>query len=135
MPSLYEEHARTLLGLGPDWLMKKWEDIDLMRKGGKRDESNRLKITGNVVPLLADGKPAWKYADKSTQKSVIFTFGEHDAWTAEWERRTGLCRQDADGHPGQEWMGWSQEGGHRFQTCPRCKGTGKANLEPAPATA
>jgi hypothetical protein len=117
MPNLYEEHARELLGLGPEFHLAKWESLDF-DKVGKFAQA----------PLLADGEIAWKYEVKGSRKKVTFTLGEHHAWVKAWELRTGLCSGCSKENPGQVWMGWNVNAGHRYAVCQRCKGTNRSPL-------
>lgn len=115
MASLYEEHAREILGLDDSYQMAKW--VSLMRG---------IRVEMVQCPLKDDGVPDWPRADENTRKPCVFTDANHNAWVLGWERHTGKCSLCHPGHPGQEWMGWSNNTGSVFRTCPRCGGTNKA---------
>jgi hypothetical protein len=134
MASLYAEHAREILGVGPEWQVSSWKCLDGL-KNTPGAPGNRIRITGSIAPALPDGRVAWEYEEKGTRKSVTFTNAEHDAWILEWETKTENCSQCSTLHPGQEWMGWDHITGTKYRPCPRCNGTGKLIQEPARATA
>ena len=121
MSTMYAEHGREVLGIGEEYHLASVACKDATKK---RPES--MEVTFYIAPLLADGKVAWKYKDAATKKVAAFTEVEHHAWVRAWELRTGKCSACAKDRPGEEWIGWSQETGHHFQTCRRCKGTNKS---------
>lgn len=128
MGNLYAEHARELLGVGPDWQVSSWRSMD-WKKLGFDHPAGRVKITGSCAPMLPDGRVCWEFEDKATRKSVLIRHDIHHAWVMAWEQRTGTCSacySPVHPHPGLENMGWSAEKGTILVTCRRCKGTGKA---------
>lgn len=132
--NFFDEFAREKLGVGLDWQIASWEALDFDPKK-VNDPKARMKIVGYVVPRLENGELAWAYKDKSTKRQLTFTHGEIRAWVAAWEVRTGKCSDCHPDHPGQEWIGWNHETGHKFQVCPRCKGTNQAPHLAAQASA
>ena len=125
MANLYEDHARELLCLGPEYHLARWDSLDF-EKVGENDPTERMRIAFAQAPLLASGEIAWKYEVKGSRRKVVFTRGGHQVWVDAWEARTGLCRNCLTGHPGQELESISATGGIKTRTCNRCKGTGKA---------
>jgi len=128
MSNLFVEHARELLGMGPDWHMSSWRSMD-WKKYGFQNPAGRIRITGSCVPSLPDGRLCWEYEVKGTRKSVMIRNDDHDAWVLAWEKRTGICStcySEAQPHPGLENMGWDHIKGILLETCRRCKGTAKA---------
>lgn len=132
--SFLEEFSREMLGVGPDWYLASWEDVGF-DPTNPNDPNSKQKVTGYVAPLLADGKIAWKYKDKSTKRTLTFARCELRAWILDWEQRTGKCSECHPDNPGQEWIGWSAIDGHKFKTCSRCNGTNQAPHINAQATA
>lgn len=119
MASLYADHARELLCIGPEYHMASWK-----HKDATKSKPERLQVELMTAPLLEDGRVAWKYGDPKSRKKVEFTFPDHDQWTLAWEQKTGKCRQCATDNPGQEFVGWNHITGTKYKTCTRCGGTG-----------
>lgn len=125
MASLYADHAREVLGLPVGWQISAWEALDWRTKGFNHPEG-RTRVTMRVAPLKADGTVDWDAAPKVKSKQATFTHAEHARFCEAWETRTGRCHVCSEKYPGLEWIGWRQGEGDHFRTCPRCKGTGKA---------
>jgi hypothetical protein len=124
LANLFLEHARDILGMGLDWQIASWKDLDWRKPNS--DLTARLRVTGVCAPVLPDGRVAWEYQDKATRKSITFTRAEHATWVRAWEIKTGKCSNCAPDKPGQQWMGWHKDTGDYFLPCTRCHGTGQA---------
>jgi RecJ-like exonuclease len=72
-----------------------------------------------VTPLVSKGpnkgRPNWRKMDQATERVVIITVAEHEAWKLEWERKTGNCAECV----GTGITAWER-------LCRRCGGSGKA---------
>lgn len=120
---LIDECARAMCKMGDDWKPYKYECLP---KGD--GETKIVRISGMVAPPLKRGKrkgfPNWSKGDKSTEREVYITIPEHAEFVRQWEARTGLC-STCQGTT-QQWVGWSVKEGPRYDTCRKCKGTGKS---------
>lgn len=130
MANLLEDHAKELCGVGEGYHCSVLQALHATKN---RPEGTRVELM--QAPLLADGKIAWKYADKSTRKVIDIPDDDHRAWVAEWERKTGLCATCDRKRPGFQNIGWSAAEGVKHRVCPKCKGTGKTVTESSQATA
>ena len=68
---------------------------------------------------IADDAEHWP-----NRQTVLIDKTEMDAEPRRYEAETGMCGNC--GGDGQEWRGWSRDGGHRWRSCRRCNGTGNA---------
>lgn len=121
MTDYMEAHAREKAGLPPEWRAYRYRTLP----EGSR-ECLYLGVTGAVVPDKKRGKnagrPNWRSKEISHEQEVYFTPAEHEQWLLAWEAKNGKCHQ-CDGN-GQQWFGWSIDGGNRYQPCSRCNATG-----------
>ena len=128
---LLEIQARELAGMPENWEVYSWRAI------GVPGPVKLYEMKGCFKPPTITkgpkaGQPAWARRDKTSERTIHITPAEYIAWEAEWVKRTGLC---------SDCMGKGQTvasvgvGGTTYRECRKCKGTGKANLEPAQATA
>jgi hypothetical protein len=116
--SFIVQHAKELLGLGDDYHCAA---LEFLKATNTRPERTRVDLM--QAPLFADGKIAWKYAKRSTLKTVIITDEEHRVWLAEWERKTGKCSLCDPKRPGYQYIGWNKDTGAMHRPCLRCGGT------------
>ena len=75
--------------------------------------------THGIRVELADDAETWP-----NRQMVLVDKTEMDAEPARYETETGKCGEC--GGDGNEWRGWSKDGGHRWRTCRRCNGAGTA---------
>jgi len=132
MMDMLSEHAREMLGMPPEWSAYYFKAI-----GHSSVESNTklIQVKGAVAPLITRGKhkgaPNWRKSDKTTEREVFFTPGEHDEWCRQWEVRTGKCSKCMGS--GKVFARWSITEGTSYKPCSTCNGTGKApNTEACP---
>jgi hypothetical protein len=122
--NLFTEHARELMAMPPEWDAYEWEAIGRERAS---DEAKLIRVAGAVAPLKTRGKykgyPNWDKLDKGTIRTAYFTPDEHEAWLAQWETKTGKCANCMGS--GEQFAGWSAEGGTRHKPCKKCGATGK----------
>jgi hypothetical protein len=112
---LFTECARDRLGEKPEWKLYLYEVKD-------SPHGEYYELTGAIAPPVTKGPrkglPNWRKMDKATVKTVQLTIKEYEQYAADWEKRTGSCR-DCFGS-GKRFVGWSAETGNRFQPCDRC---------------
>ena len=120
---LAELHAREKTGMPENWCLYRWE---IFPKSG-REKPLYYQVTGMVAPMKTKGKYKgdhnWRAGDKTTERVVILPVSEHDAWVAEWEKKTGNCSNCTG--KGQTLAKWSVANGAEYRTCSKCNGSGK----------
>jgi hypothetical protein len=104
-----------------------WEAVD------GSGSTHIVILKGMVAPLLTKGKnkgrPNWRKGDKSTERTFAVSSDQIKQFDDDYEAETGKCSK-CEG--GQEWAGWSIDSGHRYRTCSKCKGSGKALTQDTP---
>lgn len=120
---LLEEHARDLLGAGPDWKAYRWE---VLPHDGK---PFYFAVTGAVTHVLyktgiCKGRPNVNKSEPGTHRTANIQFAEHVKWLLNWERRTGKCRTCFG--EGRLVARVSTSAPTEYRPCPHCEATGKA---------
>ena len=102
-----------------------WRWVELRVVGERPDHV--VVVRGAVMPDLTKGKnkgwPNWSKRDKSTERELVMTNPDINAFIAKWESTTGTC--SGCGGDGQE-LASSGVNGTTYRDCRRCKATGKA---------
>lgn len=119
---LAELHAREKAAMPDTWAIHTWECFPK-----STDKTLYYQVTGIIAPLKTKGKnkgaPNWRAGDKTTERTVILTVAEHEAWIAGWELKTGLCSNCLG--EGQTLKSWTIANGPEYRQCVECQGTGK----------
>lgn len=120
--TILEQQAREKAGQGPDWGVYSFRHLD---------ESSGMLLTGAVTRAVYKSGPRkgmrnWKLRDKSTDLPVFITYAERDAYVTSWEASTGKCSR-CEGE-GKTPAGWSTATGQTYRDCPKCGGSGLANV-------
>ena len=125
-PNHLENHARELLHQPPEWRIHRWQRLPEDAHYGGFTHTAVTGAVCNAVFLRGPrkGPTNWSKRDPDTDRGVIISDVEHNAWLLAWEKQTGKCHEC--GGTGQEWAGWNHETGDRYRDCRRCKATGKA---------
>jgi hypothetical protein len=110
------------------WAVNRWE------KFPKHDTRTLYwEIEGAVCPPFKSGKrkgkPNWTRRDIATQRTIVVTPEEYEAWAKQWAEKTGGC--PACHQTGQEWVSWTKGEGSKFKPCPDCDGTGACTAKEA----
>ena len=120
--NLMEIHAREKAGMPESWCMYRWECFPKTA-----DKTLYYQVTGIVAPLKTKGKNKgrrnWRAGDKSTERVVILPVSDHEAWVAEWEKKTGNCAECTG--TGRIMKRWSAASGAEYRPCGKCNGSGK----------
>lgn len=124
-PDWWNLIARRERGCPEKWC---WTSLETLDTTVPREKAQCL-VTGAVFSTLLKsgprkGCPNPKKPDAGTQRRLVISFAEVEAFKLTWEAETGQCSQCGGG--GEALAGFSSEKGSRYRTCPRCKGTGKA---------
>ena len=124
-----ERMARKRLGLSDSW--KAFQFVCLPRGAVA---TTHYEVVGAECDAVftrgpRKGETNWGKRNLKTERSFICSVAEGELFLREWEE-TGKCHR-CDG-AGKEWVGWSEETGHKHRECSRCFGTGNA---PAQVTA
>lgn len=116
---LYAEHAREKAQLPTNWQIFRWECFP-------KDATAAIYInlTGAVCEHKYSkgkrkGRTNWSKRDLSTEATVSLFVSEHEAWTKEWEQRTGMCSRCTG--TGKVFYSWSTTTGTEDQPCPKCQ--------------
>lgn len=109
-----------------------WTELKAIGDVYEKDRARQYSQMDGYVhngAKYATGKNAGKRKPRSpvpgTERTIIFTMGEFDAFVREWEIETGICSK-CDG-TGEEWASSSITEGSKYKPCRRCFATGKAH--------
>lgn len=109
-----------------------WKELKALGDMPEKDRARQYsQMTGYVHngARFATGKRAGQLKPRSpvpgTERTIIFSMAEFDAFLREWELETGKCHH-CDG-TGQAWDGWNAEKGNSYRDCTHCFKTGKAH--------
>lgn len=105
----------------------RWVSLEVLDTKVPRAQAHNL-ITGAVYSTLLKsgprkGEPNFKKPDPGTERRLVISFAELDAFCAQWERETGTCSKCIGS--GEELARYSSVDGSTYRTCSRCRGTGK----------
>lgn len=122
LPDFWNMMARER-GVPDGW---QWYRLEVADTKAPRHQSASL-VTGAVcTERFKSGKRKgdlnWAKRDKRTERTLVITFADFDAYMAAWERKTGVCIK-CDGN-GTRSVGWSSTEGHTLVHCSACDGTG-----------
>lgn len=111
-PDFFNLAVRQLCGAAEGW---EWFSAEAV-------PPDAILLEGGVpVKITRTGRRHWK---SGTGDRYVVTRAQVAAVEAEWEARTGKCRQC--GGDGLEHHGWARTDGARYRECTRCLGTGAA---------
>jgi len=112
-PDLYQLFAESK-GVPPGWKWHGWstatDDVP--------DGFLRLKgcvPSGVYTRGPRKGRPNFSKPVPGSERVLFINLDELEAFTAEWERTTGLCRHCGD--TGLKWNGWSAAEGNSYIAC------------------
>lgn len=130
-PNHLEDHARELLKMPPEWRWFRWERLPVDAKTTTHTMVTGAVCTATFASGKRKGRTNWSKRDPNTERSVVISDSEHDAYLIQWEERTGHCHEC--GGTSQRWCGWSVTEGDRYRDCPRCNATGKRPVAEVPS--
>lgn len=120
-PHLYDIWAAEKFGI------EGWEWVSA-RCLPKNPPYTHVEISGAVFPMVYTsgpnkGQTSYTKVQAGTQRTVIFSNEEFDAWTRDWEAKTGKCSKCVG--TGEIQAGWDRKTGATYRPCGACRGTGK----------
>lgn len=118
-------YIHEVLGELPQWW---WHQLDCAPESVP---DGYVKVKGAVAPLKRDGFRSWRKRDKTTERIHFIRIADVERWESERAESLGICVECWGTK--EVWIGWGKYTGHRYKTCPKCKGTGKPAAEAEPS--
>jgi hypothetical protein len=121
-PPTYDQHARELYNLRPEWEAYCWE-----AKGEK--DTGFIVLKGGVYLKKVQrgknkGRTDHRNPEPGTEATLSLSNAAHETWLRHWEVETGHCAKCFG--TGLAWAGWHHIKGAAYRPCTTCGATGRA---------